>query len=414
MSGVPEDDDLEVIDLEPVDEQPSRIPRERRPKSSSRPRPSRRALAGVVAAALVVGTAGGYLVHRARGTSAHSTATRSSAPDASFAPGRRLPPNLGGAPLLGLASGHFALVVGNRLWLIDAASGGIRSVEGTGRDGVSIGPRSGKFLLTAVGPEVNLLDVTDLSVTRLPSPYALFPGTTGAAWLQGNGTIPGFVGGFILRVDENVAPAINYPAGTEPLAQLRNGILLRDPSTERTVVWRPGTDLQSLPALITGDATIIATDPTHVVYAPPCASLLQCAISITDVVRHHTVTVPYADGDTLLSGRFSPDGTRLALSVRVPRGPRVAIIDTASGAVLAQPPTVEVTGPDPGFSEMLRPVPFTWTADGTVLLVVQETGTESRRQVSSFLASDGRFVRAFNGVVGLDQIVALPDQPTAP
>jgi hypothetical protein len=317
--------------------------------------------------------------------------------------------------LLGLPYGHFALVIQHRLWLIDAASGRIRSVEGTGQNKVSVGPRSGKYLLAAVGPEVNLLDVNDLSVTRLPSAYALFPGTKHGDWLQGNGMIPGFVGGFILRVADRIAPAINYPAGMEPLAQVRGGILLRDPVASRVVVWRPGTDPRSLPAVVTGDATVIAVDPTHVAYTMLCSSLLACSISITDVVRHHTITIPYTDGDVILSGRFSPDGSRLALLVHVARGLRVAIVDTKSGKVLAQAPTVTVTAPDPGFSEMLKPVPFTWTADGSVLLVVQDTGTETR-QVSSFLASDGQFVRTFNGVVGLEQIVALDDHapPSAP
>ena len=100
--------------------------------------------------------------------------------------------------------------------------------------------------------------------------------------------------------------------------------------------------------------------------------------------------------------------------VSVTRGRRVAIVDTNTGAVLAQPRTVDFTTTDPGFAPMLRPVPFTWTADGATLLVVQDTGANSRRQVSSFQAADGRFVRAFNGVVGLDQIVALDDQRAAP
>ena len=77
MSREPEDDDLEVIDLEPTDEEPSRVAKEPRPSrwTESRPGPSRRVIvAALVLAALLVGAVGGYVAHRLRSRTPASTA----------------------------------------------------------------------------------------------------------------------------------------------------------------------------------------------------------------------------------------------------------------------------------------------------------------------------------------------------
>src|SRR5438105_15380498 len=98
MSREPEDDDLEVIDLEPTDEEPSRVAKEPRPSrwTESRPRPSRRVIvAALVLAALLVGAGGGYVAHRLRSrTPASTPGTGRRAPYASFAPGPRTPPDV--------------------------------------------------------------------------------------------------------------------------------------------------------------------------------------------------------------------------------------------------------------------------------------------------------------------------------
>jgi hypothetical protein len=181
------------------------------------------------------------------------------------------------------------------------------------------------------------------------------------------------------------------------------------------VLWNPGDDLSQLDPVVPADAAVLATDATHIVYAS-CRFFSQCLtpqppLVIRNLSTNTEVTVPLQAGDSPRAGRFSPDGRRLAVTLQAANGRRVGIIDTEHGTVLSRPTALWLDQPPNGV--LLQPVPFAWTEDGTTLLVVQGRPDDRDRRLSSFRAVDGEFYRSFSGVLDLQQVIVLDDQPNA-
>jgi hypothetical protein len=396
------DDDLEVVDLVSEDELPQQV--HARPSAPDRPRGRRRATFIALVAAIVLVGAG---VLYARSTDDDDRATHTSTPSTVSlrARGDALSVALGGAPLFGLQSGELALSIDNRIWIADTTTGALRPAARNERVVGKIAAQSpGQLVVTGFGS--SLLDLSTGSAGHTGRADALFYSPSRDAWLRAtDGALLRAVGG----------PIGSVPFGAEVIAEQPDGrLLLRTDPEAPAVIWTAGDDPAALPPVVPANTSVIATDATRVAYAS-CRFSSGCLFTraplvVKDITTGAQTVVALEDGDTPTTGSFSPDGTRLAVTLDTPDGRRVAIVDTAKGAVLARPRALWLDYPPNG--SRFQPLAFTWTHGGADLLVVQGRPDRRERRVSNFRAKDGRSIRSFSGVEGLDQVISLQAQPS--
>lgn len=388
------DDELEIVDLVWEDERG-------RPRGPAPPPPARAAGLRapirrwlVVVAVLVVAIGAASYVSARRNHGSPDAARH-----ASTATGSARPlPELGGAPLLGQRSGRYVVSINGEIAIVDAGRRKIISPARTPAAPARVAGVVGEsVLVTSLGKPDELIH-GDGSTMRVERDASVFPAIDERGWWQASD-------GVMLHVGD-VVPSTLYPIATSPVAELRKGLLLVTEEPTRLVVWRPGQNPAALPDFLPSWAGVIAADRTHVAYlsCPPTAGACFAYIRSTQTGRDVTIDLPqrhYAD-----TGRFSPDGSRLALSVVTPTDSVVDLVDTFNGHLVTEVSEYPLESSIEEAPALIRPVVFTWTADGRGLLVVQGRPDRTARTLATFAAADGDFERSVP-VQGLEQIASL-------
>jgi hypothetical protein len=293
-----------------------------------------------------------------------------------------------------LPPGDFAVVVDGELRIVDTEDNEALTASDVGAGNVWIGRRLGSDLVIGSGAQLNVFDL-DGGVVHVPRSEHLLPSLSTSRWLRARE-------GFLFEAGDAAASG-SYPDNVQPVASLRDGLLVRD-VRGRLAIWNAGEGVGDAPGLpeVFGGA-VVAAEPTRVAVAnlDPAPRL-----DLVDLAAGSHVTAALAPGHLPRSGRFSPDGTRLALAVDSPAGPRALIIDTVSGHYISSSPRTVPVATTSGLEPFVEPLPFTWTEDGRVLMVIQGRATSESR-LSRFRAVDGRFVGSIAGIGGLEQIESL-------
>ncbi len=202
--------------------------------------------------------------------------------------------------------------------------------------------------------------------------------TPGRWWLvSGDGTIRRDQGGAIEHV----------PKGLHVVGAVNQGFIAYD-DLGRWLLW-PGTpnsriSLISFPFPV---EQFLVAGPRRVVFLGGCG-YSGCSVYIYDTDQSRLAEIRLTGVPAF--GAFSPDGTRLAIGTN--QG-AVYLLDSANGEALAEGRSGAPTIPTS---------PFSWTADGRSLIVVQVGRIEIRR------ATDGALTRSIEGTDGVEQLVALP------
>ncbi len=369
-------DDLEPIDLETVDPGPNGVSRFHR----ERPRDRRTAVAwtGVVVLALGAWATITLTNHGDRKQTLPPPSTTVPPPVTVTTPTvqriTELAPRLWEG-LRGVGTGRFAVVVDDRLYLLDEASTEAETRLVPLPEGqVTIDDQNGSSLLASTFQET-LVATASGGTHTLSGRDIAFRSVTPSQWwlLSSDGTIRSDVGNVVSH----------EPIGVRSAGALQVGFVGIDPRNSRWVLWS-GT---AIAPLAPSTYQLVGTDATHIVFRYDC-TINACTIDIDDPA-HHTVATSFLQGVPQFAA-FSPDGTRLAIATTLGD---VLILDTTTAAVLAETHAVNAASPS---------LPFTWTADGHSLLVVQDHQVEIRRE------SDGATTSGVSGTDGLEQLVALP------
>ena len=373
-----DDDGLEPIDLalESVGDDAPPRPTVRR---------SRRRVVVLGAGLAALAVAGGLFAHDRSNQTATGAATPTtrSRTVVTFPTTRWVPP----AGLSGLASGPSVavvlgtpLVVGDRgrvqkiledipgIALVDTAQDGAALVQFKG------GPR------VIVGPDFGSRNV-------LPAAIALLPDADGRWWSNF-----GEVGG------STPLRAIRFPAGMVPVAKLRRGYLLVDDAHTGLFEWRSPTGAVRIAR---GDARILAIAGELVAWTGDGGSILH----VTNVGTGRTVDA--RTGNAAVTARFSPDRSRLAILSGDSITESMTLVDTASGAGLANVVTASGGNGLAQFDDVppaFQPVPFGWDATGRLVVIAQTTVGYFLRTVDSV---SGSVVRTVAAPEGLQQLISL-------
>lgn len=279
------------------------------------------------------------------------------------------------AGLRGVGSGRFAVIVDDRLYLLDEAGTEAETRLVPLPEGhVTIDDQNGSSLVADTFAQT--LVATASSGTRVLSARdtAFRSVTPSQWWLRGSdGTIRSDVG----------TSVTHEPPGVRSAAAVQAGFVGIDPPNARWVLWS-GTSIETLAP---STYQLVASDATHIVFRYDC-SINSCSVDIDDPT-HHTIVTAFLQGVPQFA-TFSPDGTRLAIATTLGG---VLILDTKTAAILAETHAVNAASPS---------LPVTWTADGGSLLVVQDHQVEIRRE------SDGATTSGISGTDGLEQLIALP------
>jgi hypothetical protein len=368
-------DDLEPIDLEPIDpasDSESRFDRER-------PRDRRTA---VVWTCVVVGALGLWAAialtnHSDRKQALPAPPTTAAPPVTVTTPTvqrlMELAPRLWEG-LRGVGTGRFAIVVDDRLYLLDEASTEAQTTLVPLPEGhVTIDDQNGSSLLASTFQQT-LVSTTPLTTRTLSVRDGAFRAVAPERWWlgRGDGTLRNDLTGAVEQV----------PPGLRVVAAVAQGFVALD-MTSRWVLW----STSGITTIGPSGGQLLAAAPHEIAIQYACADN-SCPIDVIDTASRHrgTVTVPLVPQ----FGAFSPDGTQLALTST--RG-EVYLLETATLREVIETASQLAVIPS---------LPLTWTSDGQTLLVVRADEIDIMR------ASDGVPVRSVTGTVGLEQLVALP------
>lgn len=368
-------DDLEPIDLEPIDPGSggeSRFDRER-------PRDRRTAVVwiGVVVVALGAWAAIALTNHGGRRQTLPPPSTTVPPPVTVTTPIvlriTELAPRLWEG-LRGVGSGRFAIVVDDHLYLLDEASTEAQATLVPLPDGhVTIDDQNGSSLLASTFQQT-LVSTTPLATRTLSVRDGAFRAVASARWWLGRGD-------GTLR-DDLTGAAVRIPDGLRVVAAVQQGFVALDPAS-RWVLWsKAGTT----PIAPSGGQLIAAG--THAIAIEYAGDGSTCPIDIVDTAsgRSETLNLPLVPQ----FAAFSPDGTRLAFTSS---DGSVYLLDTTTLREV-----IETAGQQP----VIPSIPLTWTSDSRTLLVVRANEIDIMR------SSDGVPIRAVTGTVGLEQLVSLP------
>jgi hypothetical protein len=370
------DDDLEALDIVPVDLEPVDAESSRRtPRPDSRPGPRPWLWGAVLGAGLIAWAA---IALTTRGSHAHSTTPPTSIPTPASRPPTpaitTLEPRLADG-LRGVGSGRFAIVVDDRLYLLNVAGADSQATLVPLPEGhVTIDDQSGTSLLASTF--LQTLVSTQPAVTRtLAVDEVAIRGTDSNPWilLKSDGTLRDQRGDIIAY----------EPAGLRVFGALDDGYVADDPAHNRWVFWSPAGTQTIAP----GSFQLLTTGPRVLAFKSGCG-YGGCELELIDlqgriIVSNRIASVPQF-------GAFSPDGSRLALAST--QGD-VSIVDTSTGGILGAPATTTAQNVS---------LPFSWTPDSRELIVVGQNDVEILR------ASDGVMTADIVVPPDLEQLIALP------
>ncbi len=369
-------DDLEPIDLEPVD--PARV---RDGARFDRDRPwSRRARIGWLGI-VVVGLAAWAMI--ALTNHGRSNAVPPPAPTSVPAPAptlatradtiSTLAPRLW-AGLRGVGSGRFAAIVDDRLYLLDKASDEaqatlVRLPEGH----VTIEDQSGSSLLASTFSQT-LVSTEPLSTHTLSVRDGAIRGVGATRWWigRGDGTLH----------DDRTGAVVHLPADFRVVAAIQQGFVALDSQSQWIVASRTGIVARLAP--VGGQLLAAGRHTVAIQYA--CDR--RCPVVIADASAGTSTTRQL--GFVPQSAAFSPDDSRLAMTSG---SGEVELLDGATGREI-----IRIARPQPTVTSL----PLSWSVDGRMLLVVR------RDEVDVLRGSDGHQTNSINGTAGLEQLVALP------
>jgi hypothetical protein len=369
------DDDLEALDIVPVDLEPVDVESAREPRADARPGGRRWLWGAVIGAGLIAWAA---IALTTRGSHAHSTTT----PTSVSAPTSRPPtpaittiePRLADG-LRDVGSGRFAIVVDDRLYLINVAGADSQATLVPLPEGhVTIDDQSGTSLLASTFQQT-LVSTQPAATHTLAVDEVAIRGTDPNPWvlLRSDGTIR----------DQRGDILAYEPAGLRVFGTVDGGYVANDPANRRWVLWSPAGTQTIAP----GSFQLLDAGPGMLAFKSGCG-YSGCGLELVDprgriTASNRLATVPQF-------AAFSPDGTRLALAST--QG-AVNIVDTSTAQILG---SMSIT------AAQIVSRPFSWTPDGRELIVVGENDLEILR------ASDGVMTGDIVVTPDLQQLVALP------
>ena len=187
---------------------------------------------------------------------------------------------------------------------------------------------------------------------------------------------------------------VRVPAGTTPVAHIRNGYLVSDERRAVLLEWTGGV---RLPIIGFGRARVLALDHNLVAWSDEAGRVVH----VFDFDARRAVDV--ACGGYALTARFSPDRSRIAVLVRGKEDSMV-LATTSNGDVIARTAfthegagrLTDIAGP-PAF----QPAPFAFDPRGDLTLVT----TSVTGVVVKTFGADGKVIRSVPAPSGLQQVV---------
>lgn len=262
----------------------------------------------------------------------------------------------------------------------------------------------GDSLITQVGQNVVRLTDQENQPVRLARGHVALPTVDDASvWVfkdhRRSGSLMRERAATVVRVrlDGTVTDRIAVPQVAQPVAGIRDGVLLSTPSgihiASRGGVRRIVASGQLVAAGVDRLACLV------------CDADLSCQIAIGTLADPDRVRVAIARSELpggsrgLGLGRFSPDGRRLAVPLlRFDAGPEVAqtsvvIIDTTTGVEVSRIPVPP--------AQAFEATPFDWSPDGRLLFVGLGTS------LSAWDADDGGLRRVAVGRVPIRGLAVI-------
>lgn len=276
--------------------------------------------------------------------------------------------------LRGVGTGRFAMVVDDRLYLLNEAGAEAQTTLVPLPQGhVTIDDQNGSSLLASTFQQTLVSTAPVGTRTLSVRDGAIRAFATAQWWLgRGDGTLR----------DDRTGAVSHTPSGLRVVAAIQQGFLALD-ATSRWVVWsKTGTTIVS-----SSGGQLLATGK-HVI-----AILYSCSDSICPV----EVVDTGAGTSGILQMKFvpqfaafSPDDTRLALTSAAGE---VYVLDATTLHRVFQ--TSSEHAP-------VTSLPLAWTSDSRTLLVTRAN------QVDIMRATDGALIGTVSGTSGLEQLLALP------
>lgn len=366
-------DDLEPIDLEPVEPDSGGEPRFDR----ERPRDRRAAAVwmGVAVVALGAWAAIALTNHRVRKETLPPPSTTIPPPVTVTTPIvlriTELAPRLWEG-LRGVGSGRFAIVVDDRLYLLDEASTEAETTLVPLPEGhVTIDDQNGSSLLASTFQQT-IVSTTPLGTRTLSVRDGAIRAVAPERWWLGRGD-------GILRNDLT-GEVTQVPPGLSVVAAVQQGFVALDSRSQ----WVLRSTSRTTPIGPSG-GQLLAVGPHAIAIQYACAGT-ACPIEVIDTASRKSaiVNVPLVPQ----FGAFSPDGRRLALTSTAGD---VYLLDASTMSEIVDVATQHAVIPS---------LPLTWTSDSRTLLVVGPSSVDIIR--------DGLPSRTVTDTVGLEQLVALP------
>ena len=406
----PDEDVLEVIDL--LTDEPVPITRTRRsdaePETDRVPAPMRRRVLLIGAALLTAMLVGGIIMNARddeRAGVGLASDERSDDGDADAPRSDAAARALRAAPNeWRILDSRFALEVDGQPVVIDHMTGAIDAPRALpdGQTSVLTG-QSGAYLL-AVGGDAYIVG-RDGSVVA-GAGWDVFPASDGAGWWAAQGrTVNAIVGD---------AEPFATPVGFGAVAAVRDGFLLRSFDANALSLWSSGGEPR--PIAPSDEVALVAVHPDRIAWHSRCPGD-GCGLHVTEVVSGRDVVLPgvilplFEAGR--VHGRFSPDGRYLALhvSTNLAEPGSFALLDLTSGAIVARV-NIGIAMPAPRAGSTLHSVPFDFTPDSEHVVVADQSS--SRGALLVLRTADGANEHVLDRIAGVESVVALEREPTAP
>ena len=293
-----------------------------------------------------------------------------------------------------VATGPFVAVVDGNVVFVSADRSVHPLLREVHRYALVIGATGREFL---VGTRPWEAMIATLSAVRfgdvLPSGVALIPDALGRWW-----TNFGRVGG------NRALHHVTFPGGAQPVAKLRDGYLVVDAAhTSLLVVPSKG----AARTIGRGNVRVLAVANDLVAWSDSVGRVVH----VTNVETQLTANVD--SGSYVVTARFSPDRTRLAI-LTTAGGASAVLADTASGRVITRLATSSSNRALPQYRSAppaLQPSPFSWdpVTHDLVVVTISANGT-----AVAVLGADGKVVRTTPAPTGLSQLLMLPAGVTPP
>lgn len=308
-------------------------------------------------------------------------------------------------PRLAALGGRVALARAGQVLVLDPDRVELRRVVGSVdvSDLDVVGAAGGSILL-ADGVTRYVVE-RDGAVTALGR-ADLFPAADGTGWWRVDDDVASRVG----RRDAQV----HIPAGADVVTEMRDGFVLRRPANDTLELWHPDGGARPLP--LPHDATVVAVHPDRIAWHRTCPGA-DCALHVTEPASGIDLAVPSVLSPftaTRVVGRFSPDGSHLALQVAGARAPSLAelvLLDLAEGAVTTRRDAAPPVAPS-SVAPQLRPLPFDFTRDGSRLVIADSAGRT--RGVGALAVEDGRAEFSLEALAPVTSLVVLDTPRRAP